>query len=79
MRYYFHVRDGESLLDEEGVELAGMDAVREEAIQSSGDLLKREHGPNFWTGEPWKLWVTDQPNGDGNTVLMLTFSAQTSA
>jgi hypothetical protein len=79
MRYYFHVQDGEALLDDDGVELSDMEAVRAEAIQSSGDLLKGEHGSHFWSGEPWKLWVTDQPNGDGNTVLMLTFSARLSS
>ena len=75
MRYYFHVQDGEALLDGEGMELSSTEAIREEAIQSSGELLKGANGPNFWSGEPWRLWVTDQPNGEGNTVLTLTFSA----
>lgn len=75
MRYYFNVKDGTTLLDGEGVELQNLDAVKTEAIQSSADLLKGLHGPDFWTGDPWKLWVTDQPNGGGNTVLTLTFSS----
>ena len=66
MRYYFNVKDGTTMLDEEGIELDDMSAVKKEAVQSSAD---------FWTGEPWLLWVTDQPNGGGNTVLTLTFSS----
>ena len=79
MRYYFHVQDGVELLDDEGIELSDMNAVREEAIQSSGELVTGLHGPDFWTGEPWKLWVTDLPSGGGNTLLRLTFSAKQAA
>ncbi|MFL5037301.1 MAG: DUF6894 family protein [Microvirga sp.] len=79
MRYYFNVKDGETLLDGEGTEFADMNAVRNEAVGSSADLLKGLHGEHFWSGEPWLLWVTDQPNGGGNTVLTLRFSAQLSA
>jgi hypothetical protein len=32
-------------------------------------------GPTFWSGEPWKLWVTDGPNGAGATLLTLQFAA----
>jgi hypothetical protein len=46
--------------------------VREEAIRTSSELLRTVHNEYFWTGEPW---VTDQPKGEGNTVLSLTFSA----
>jgi hypothetical protein len=78
VRYYFNVKDGALIHDDEGMELADMDAVKKEAIQSSADMLKGHHGQNFWTGEPWLLWVTDQPNGGGNTVLTLTFSSRLS-
>ena len=79
MRYYIHVQDGAEMLDEDGIELSGMEAVRLEAIQASAELLKGQHGAHFWSGEPWKLWVTDQPKGGGTTVLKLTFSAQQQA
>jgi hypothetical protein len=79
VRYYFNVKDGSTMLDEEGMELDNMDAVQKEAVQSSADLLRGRHGTHFWTGEPWLLWVTDQPNGGGNTVLTLTFSARMAA
>ena len=78
MRYYFNFKDGKTILDDEGVEFADMEGVKKEAIQSSADMLKDVHGKHFWTGEPWVLWVTDQPNGGGNTVLTLTFSSRLS-
>ena len=76
MRYYFNIKDGQEVLDDEGMELPDMDAVKNEAVQSSSDMLKEIYGEHFWTGEPWLLWVTDQPNGGGNTMLTLTFSAR---
>ena len=80
MRYYFHVTNGESSLDEEGMELTTLTAVREEAVQSSAEMLKGIHPPvSFWSGEPWMLWVTDKPNGEGNTILALTFASRATA
>jgi hypothetical protein len=76
MRYYFHMRDGESLFDEEGMELSSLAAVREEAALSSVDMLRGPRRAHFWSGEPWMLWVTDQPNGGGNTVLAITFGSR---
>ena len=78
MRYYFNVRDGKAMLDEEGMECDGMVEVKQEALQSSVELLRSPRGEHFWAGEPWLLWVTDQPNGGGNTFLTLTFSSRLS-
>ena len=30
----------------------------------------------FGLANLWVLWVTDQPNGGGNTLLTLTFSSR---
>jgi hypothetical protein len=79
MRYYFHVRDGKEMLDQEGVELLDLSAVKEEAVKASAELLEGLDQEEFWNGEPWKLWVTDKPNGAGNTLLSLIFTAQVSA
>jgi hypothetical protein len=78
-RYFFNTQHGETMLDDEGVELADMRAVRIEAIQSSGEMLKEMDGNRFWSGESWKLWVTDRPDGGGNTVLRLEFSSRTTS
>ena len=79
MRYYFNIKDGKTMLDEEGVELNNMDEVKKEAVQTSSDMLKGLNNDHFWTGEAWELWVTDQPNGAGNTILTLTFSSRLAA
>jgi hypothetical protein len=76
MRYFFHVKDGKQLLDQNGVELADMDSVKKEAVSAAAELLSAIHGADFWTGEPWKLWVTDKPKGAGKTLLTLRFTAE---
>ena len=39
-RFYFHLRDGtDVLLDPEGVQLAGLEAVRGEAMRAARDTL----------------------------------------
>ena len=78
MRYYFNFKDGKTILDDEGNEFADIEALKKEAVQCSAELLKGRYSEEFWTGEPSVLWVTDQPNGGGNTVLTLTFSSRLS-
>ena len=53
--------------------------MKDEAVQASVDLLRGRRGRDFWTGEPWRLWVTDQPNGGGKTILALTFESHSEA
>lgn len=74
-RYYYHVHDGRTTLDDEGVELADLKAAREMAILNSGEILKNGAGPAMWAGEPWRMWVTDGPGGGGKTLFTLKFSA----
>lgn len=76
-RYYFNVKNGETILDGVGIELPNMEAVREEAVVTSSEILRGLHGfAGHWSREPWRLWVTDQPSGAGTTVLTLEFSAK---
>jgi hypothetical protein len=79
MRYYFNIKDGTAIHDDEGIELDDMEAVKTEALRSSVDMMKGLENEHFWTGDPWLLWVTDQPNGGGNTILTLTFNARLAA
>ena len=76
--YYFHLEDGQTLHDEEGMDLPNLAAAQDEALRSSGDFLR--DGPvardAFWKGTPWRLWVTDKPNGEGKTLFALRFSAE---
>ena len=58
-RYFFHVHDGISILDEDGTELPDLDAARKEAVCMSGEML-RDHAERFWNGEEWNLDVADE-------------------
>jgi hypothetical protein len=62
MRFYFHVKDGNTILDEDGSEFPNVDAVKDNAVRASGEMLRGlNHGQDFWSGEPWKLWVQTAP------------------
>jgi hypothetical protein len=74
-RYYFNLKDGRVLLDQDGSEFPDIHAARKEAVRYSGEVLRDGAGEALWAGELWKLWVTDEPNGKGNTFFTLTFSA----
>lgn len=58
-RYYFHVEDGRSYPDEEGVELADIDAARINATRMFGAMLC-DDPTTFWNGDEWTLKVTDE-------------------
>ena len=70
-RFFFHVIDGEEIIDNEGTELAGLDEARAEAIVFSGETL-RDAGGRLWNNGQWQARVTDEA---GNKVCALTFSA----
>ena len=71
-RYFFHVHDGTSIRDAIGTVLPDVYAAQEEAISTSGELL-REIGGKFWDGAEWSLEVTDEA---GRVLFTLRFSAQ---
>jgi hypothetical protein len=73
-RYFFHIIDGQEIIDEEGTELAGVNEARAEAIVLSGEML-RDSGGKFWNNGVWQLRVTDEA---GDKVCALTFSADRS-
>jgi hypothetical protein len=69
-RYFFHSQDGATVLDSTGLDLPSLDAAREEAIRSCGEmLLKVRHA--IHDGDPFRLWVTDQAEGRGKKVFGL--------
>lgn len=71
-RYFFHVQDGHTFIDDEGVELPDLNAARAQAVTASGEALRNGAGPSMWNGTPWKMWVTDDSN---ETLFTLNFSA----
>ena len=75
MRYYFHVKDGQTILDEDGAEFSSVELVKNNVIRTSGEMLRGlSHDLNFWSGEPWKLWATDGPNATGETIVEVQFT-----
>jgi hypothetical protein len=71
--YYFHIADGITILDDHGTKLPDLAAAREEALSVCREMVT---GPDhFWEGMPWKVWVTDQPNAAGETLLEIEVSA----
>ena len=71
-RYFFHVYDGFSTKDNEGIDLPDIFHAQEEAIRLSGALLG-EMGAKFWDGTDWRLEVTDEA---GRPLFILRFSAE---
>jgi hypothetical protein len=74
-RYYFHVEDDRTTFDNVGVELRDIEAAHKEAVTAAGEILRNGAGASLWTGKPWRMWVTDQPDGRGETFFALHFSA----
>jgi len=73
-RFYFHVANGQTTLDEVGTDLAGLHAVQQEALGITRELMFGG-GAAFWAGQPCRLWVTDEPNAAGRIILSLQLSA----
>lgn len=71
-RYFFHIHDGSDYIDQDGVELSGLDEAREQAVVAAGEALKDLDG-KFWTNADWRLWVTDEA---GATVCSLRLLAE---
>jgi hypothetical protein len=71
-RYFFHVQDGATILDDEGTELPDLAAAKDEAISTSGQMLKDGGIISLWNGTPWKMWVTNEAQ---KTLFTVNFSA----
>ena len=75
--YYFHIANGTTVLDADGTEFADVQAVKLEAIQTSGEMLRNVAITSAARlTSPWKLWVTDQPEGNGQTVFKMKISVE---
>jgi hypothetical protein len=68
-KYFFHVFNGKAMIDKVGLDLADMDAVRHEAIRSSGQILSNDG--YTWKGEAWSMVVVD---AEDNVVFSTSFS-----
>ncbi len=70
-RFFFHVMDGNALIDQEGTELADISHVRNEALSMAGEMLKFD-GTAHWVGNTWHMSVA---NEEGRVVFSLRFEA----
>jgi hypothetical protein len=73
--FYFHFEDGAAILDRDGVDLDGTAAAHAEAVATLADILRDGEVNALWDGKPLRLWVTDQPNGLGQTLFAIHITA----
>jgi hypothetical protein len=71
-RFFFHTHDGTAVIDPDGIDLAGQDDARGEAVRVASEVLNRL-GSRFWEEGKWLLNVTDER---GETVCLITFSGE---
>jgi hypothetical protein len=74
-RYYFHLEDHRTLIDDIGVELSDIEAARDEAVCAAGEILRNGGAKALWTGKPWRMWVTQSPFAKEKPLFVLRFSA----
>jgi hypothetical protein len=70
-RYFLNFTNGAEYLDQEGTELASLDEARAQAAIFCAEAL-RDADRAFWSGEPWRVWVTDE---HGATVCTINLSS----
>ena len=70
-RFFFHVIDGVSLPDADGVELPDIWVAQDQAVRLAGEIL-RETGARIWDSAAWRVAVADER---GRTLLTLRFLA----
>jgi hypothetical protein len=74
-RFYFNVMNGGTELDPDGTQLSSIAEARSQALRMLGAMLQ-EADSNFpWNGAPWKIWVSDGPQGGGRVLFTLQVSA----
>lgn len=74
-RYYFHTQNGDRVRDDQGEELADLDAARNEALTVLGEIL-RYRGSAFWTTGSFSVIVTD---AGGEVAFSITAQASDAA
>jgi len=72
-RYFFHIKDGKDIRDEDGADLPDMESVRRCAVKTAGDMLSHGAGAELWSGHEWRMIVTNEA---GQEVLVLRFAAE---
>jgi hypothetical protein len=70
MRYFFNQVNGELKLDDEGIEFPTIHEARLEAVRYASEVM-RDHPTLVWTGEDFRVEVTDENNLVMFTVIVV--------
>jgi uncharacterized protein DUF6894 len=74
-KFYFNTENDHTELDPDGTECANADQARSEALVLLGELMRDVYRASSWNGTPWKVWVTDGPQGGGQVLFTVELSA----
>lgn len=58
-RYFFHIEDGLTTRDEEGIELKDVSVAKCEAVKLAGQMICDSAG-SFWDRQEWKQTATNE-------------------
>lgn len=72
-RYFFHVHNGLSALDDVGLELPDITAAQAAAIELTRKILDEPDGP-LWQDLSWRVEVSDSPRDGGEAFLIIRIS-----
>src|SRR4051794_29037938 len=67
--HYFHMANDHTMFDSVGTDLPDLQSVRKETLRAGREMLNLGGSEPLWAGEPWRVWVTDEPDGSGQTIL----------
>jgi hypothetical protein len=73
--HYFHIANGKTTLDRDGTDLPDAVSVRTEAVQAARELLNLGQSEGLWNVKPWKVFVTNQPDGGGKVIATIEVTA----
>ena len=73
-QFYFNADDESYEPDPDGTELGSLHEARRETIKLVSELLVNGKGDALLTGGSLRVWVTDKPKGDGQTLFGLRVS-----
>ncbi len=69
-RFFFHVHDGRSLMDDLGAEFGSLADARQFAARYASDLI-RDQPDLFWSEEEWKIDIADIDGLVFSTLIIL--------
>ena len=73
-RYFFHVHNGISVLDDVGLELPDIAAAQGAAIELTRKILDEGPGGPLWQDHSWRVEVSDSPRAGGEAFLIIRIS-----